>query len=384
MRHVLNGDILTIFLEGELNSYNAESIGAEIDGIIKGKSFKNLVLDLERLRYISSAGLRVVLKLRQQFENLSVINASLEVYDVFQMTGFTSMLNISKALRKIDINGAEVIGDGFFSTVYRLDKDTIVKVFNRTSDPEQIERELRLAKEAFILGVPTAISFDIVKAGDKLGVVFEMLDCMSLKTAVLTDTNRYPEYLKKYADLLKKINTTECFNPIIPNIKEKYLEKVEYVKPFLEEKYYSKVKKLIESIEERKTFVHGDCHFKNIMVQNGELLLIDMDTLSVGHPIFELAAICAPYCLFNEDDPGNSEKFFGVTEEQANGLYNALLNTYFGKDDKDIKNKIRLVAYLHMVWWNRINEPNNNKRLEGCRSRLYKLLDEYNDLDIGI
>ncbi len=384
MRHVLNGDILTIFLEGELNSYNAESIGAEIDGIIKGKSFKNLVLDLERLRYISSAGLRVVLKLKQQFDNLSIINASLEVYDVFQMTGFTSMLNISKALRKIDINGAEVIGDGFFSTVYRLDKDTIVKVFNRTSDPEQIERELRLAKEAFILGVPTAISFDIVKAGDKLGVVFEMLDCMSLKTAVLTDTNRYPEYLKKYADLLKKINTTECFNPIIPNIKEKYLEKVEYVKPFLEEKYYSKVKKLIESIEERKTFVHGDCHFKNIMVQNGELLLIDMDTLSVGHPIFELAAICAPYCLFNEDDPGNSEKFFGVTEEQANGLYNALLNTYFGKDDKDIKNKIRLVAYLHMVWWNRINEPNNNKRLEGCRSRLYKLLDEYNDLDIGI
>ncbi len=384
MRHVLNGDILTIFLEGELNSYNAESIGAEIDGIIKGKSFKNLVLDLERLRYISSAGLRVVLKLKQQFDNLSIINASLEVYDVFQMTGFTSMLNISKALRKIDINGAEVIGDGFFSTVYRLDKDTIVKVFNRTSDPEQIERELRLAKEAFILGVPTAISFDIVKAGDKLGVVFEMLDCMSLKTAVLTDTNRYPEYLKKYADLLKKINTTECFNPIIPNIKEKYLEKVEYVKPFLEEKYYSKVKKLIESIEERKTFVHGDCHFKNIMVQNGELLLIDMDTLSVGHPIFELAAICAPYCLFNEDDPGNSEKFFGVTEEQANGLYNALLNTYFGKDDKDIKNKIRLVAYLHMVWWNRINEPTNNKRLEGCRSRLYKLLDEYNDLDIGI
>ena len=384
MRHVLNGDILTIFLEGELNSYNAESIGAEIDGIIKGKSFKNLVLDLERLRYISSAGLRVVLKLKQQFDNLSIINASLEVYDVFQMTGFTSMLNISKALRKIDINGAEVIGDGFFSTVYRLDKDTIVKVFNRTSDPEQIERELRLAKEAFILGVPTAISFDIVKAGDKLGVVFEMLDCMSLKTAVLTDTNRYPEYLKKYADLLKKINTTECFNPIIPNIKEKYLEKVEYVKPFLEEKYYSKVKKLIESIEERKTFVHGDCHFKNIMVQNGELLLIDMDTLSVGHPIFELAAICAPYCLFNEDDPGNSEKFFGVTEEQANGLYNALLNTYFGKDDKDIKNKIRLVAYLHMVWWNRINEPNNNKRLEGCRSRLYKLLDEYNDLDIAI
>ena len=37
-----------------------------------------------------------------------------------------------------------------------------------------------------------------------------------------------------------------------------------------------------------------------------------------------------------------------------------------------------------MVWWNRINEPNNEVRLKGCRSRLYDLLDKIDDLDIGI
>ena len=120
------------------------------------------------------------------------------------------------------------------------------------------------------------------------------------------------------------------------------------------------------------------------MVQNGELLLIDMDTLSVGHPIFELAAIYAPYCAFNEDEPGNSLKFFGIDDKKATGLYNELINLYFGKDDKVIKDKIKLVGYIHMVWWNRVNEPSNNVRLEGCRSRLYKLLDEYDDLNIGI
>ena len=120
------------------------------------------------------------------------------------------------------------------------------------------------------------------------------------------------------------------------------------------------------------------------MVQNGELLLIDMDTLSVGHPIFELAAIYAPYCAFNEDDPGNSERFFGMKDEDACELYNSVLNLYFGKDDSVIKDKIKLLSYIHMVWWNRTNEPNNNVRLEGCRSRLYCLLDKYNDLDIGI
>ena len=384
MKFELNKDVLTIYLEGEFNSSNAEQIGQEIDKIVSKEKFNKLVIDLAKVSYISSAGLRVFLRLKQRFDNYSIINASLEVYDVFQMTGFTNMMDIKKALRKVDVSHAEIIGEGYFSTVYRLDKDTIVKVFNRTSDADQIQRELRLAKEAFVLGVPTAISFDIVQAGTKLGVMFEMLDCASLKNVLLEDKKHYQENLKKYAMLLKKINTTECLNPEIPDIKKLYFKKLEEIKEYLEDKYYQKAKKLLESIPDRKTFVHGDCHFKNIMVQNGEFLLIDMDTLSVGHPIFELAAIYAPYCAFNEDEPGNSVKFFGIKDEDAKNLYNTVLDLYFGKDIKEGKDKIRLLSYIHMVWWNRVNEPNNNVRLEGCRSRLYELLDKFNDLDIGI
>ncbi len=384
MKYNLKNEILTLYLEGELNSSNSEDVGEEIEEITSSKEFNKIVFDLENLHYISSAGLRTILRVKQQHDDVSLINASLEVYDVFQMTGFTSIMNVQKALKKIDVSNADVIGEGFFSTVYRFNKDTIVKVFNRTSDTEQIERELRLAKEAFVLGIPTAISFDIVKVGDKLGVCFEMLDCMSLKTALLTDKANYETYLKKYAELLKKINTTECFNPAIPNIKEQYYKKLDKIGSYLDEAHFAKAKALIDSIPERKTFVHGDCHFKNIMVQHDELLLIDMDTLSVGHPIFELAAIYAPYCAFNEDDPTNSEKFFGISREEASKLYNDVLNLYFGKDDPIIKDKIRIVSYIHMVWWNRVNEPNNNVRLEGCKKRLIELLDKYNDLDIGI
>ena len=117
------------------------------------------------------------------------------------------------------------------------------------------------------------------------------------------------------------------------------------------------------------------------MIQQGEFILIDMDTLSVGHPIFELAALYAPYCAFNEDEPGNSERFFGIKNEDAIRLYNATLDRYFGKDDKVIKDKIRIVSYIHMLWWNRTNEPENEVRLKGCRERLYKLLDQYDDVN---
>ena len=174
-----NGSNLIIFLEGQINSYNADNVEKEIISIVENEQFKKLLLDFSDVSYISSAGLRIVLKLKQKFNNVSVINTSLEVYDVFSMTGFVNIMEVKKALRRVFISGAEMIGSGYYSSVYRINKDTIIKVFNFVDDEEQIARELRLAKEAFILGIPTAISFDIVRVDNKLGVCFEMLDCDS-------------------------------------------------------------------------------------------------------------------------------------------------------------------------------------------------------------
>ena len=385
MKTTLENNVLTIYLGGEINSYNADNIEKEIKDIVEKQKFERLVLDFSSVSYVSSAGLRIILKLKQQYNNFAVVETSLEVYDIFSMTGFTNIMEIKKGLKRVYLSGAEVIGDGYYSTVYRIDKDTIIKVFNRVSDPEQIERELKLAKEAFILGIPTAISFDIVKVDDdKLGVRFEMLDCESLKNMVIKYPERMGEFLDKYAALLKKMNTTECFNPNIPDMKKAYLTKLSKIEEWLPKDAYEKLVKMFNAIPERKTLIHGDCHFKNIMVQKDELLLIDMDTLSVGYPIFELAAIYAPYVAFNEDDPGNSERFFGIKDEDALKLYNALIKRYFDNEDQAIRDKIKIVGYVHMIRWNRNNEPENTKRLEGCKERLLKLLENYNDLGIGV
>ena len=385
MRFALKEKELTLYLEGELNSYNADNVEKEIDDTLNDQSFEKLVLDFSRISYISSAGLRVILKLKQKYNDISVVETSLEVYDIFSMTGFTNIMDIKKGLKRVYLSGAQVIGDGYYSTVYRIDKDTIIKVFNRVSDPEQIERELKLAKEAFVLGIPTAISFDIVRVDDgKLGVRYEMLDCMSLKNAYIEYPDKFEELTNKYAVLLKKMNTTECFDPNIPDKKAAYLTKLDKIREFIPDEAYTKLVKMFKTIPERNTLIHGDCHFKNIMVQNGELLLIDMDTLSVGYPIFEFAALYAPYCAFNEDEPGNSMQFFGISDEKVEALYDELLNRYFDKVTDEIRDKIKIVGYVHMIRWTTNNQPENVKRVNGCKERLLKLLDKYEDLDIGL
>lgn len=383
MRFAQTDDTLTLYFEGEVNSVNAEDVEKDIIETLKHKSFKLLSLDFAKLIYVSSAGLRVILKLKQQYKDVAIEEASSAVYDVLAMTGFVNIMTVHKAMVTIDVTGAEIVGDGFFSTVYRIDKDTIVKVFNRVTDANQIERELSLSKQAFILGIPTAISYDIVKVDTRLGVRFEMLDCDSLKNLYVKEPNRYDELTEKYVHLLKTINGTEALDPSLPSIRAFYFRKLELVKDVIGADAYQKLFKLLSDMDDPHTFVHGDCHFKNIMVQKGELILIDMDTLSYGSPVFELAAIYAPYIAFEEDDPGNNERFLEVTSEFSKKLYTDLIRGYLGKQDieKELE-KIRVVAYLHMVWWTISNTPDNTARLEGNKKRLLELLERVHDLKV--
>ena len=89
------GDKLTISLEGQLDTNSAQDLEEMIDDAIKG--IRHLVFDLEKLTFISSAGLRILLYAKKQIGGrgkMEIINISHVVYEVFEVTGFAGMLGI--------------------------------------------------------------------------------------------------------------------------------------------------------------------------------------------------------------------------------------------------------------------------------------------------
>ena len=96
MKYTLEKEILTIFLEGELNSYTSEDVDKEIETVLKNNKFESIVLDCENLKYISSAGLRIIVRLKQQCRNITVRKPSNSVYDIFKMVGFDNIVKIEK------------------------------------------------------------------------------------------------------------------------------------------------------------------------------------------------------------------------------------------------------------------------------------------------
>ena len=171
---------LVISIKGRIDSTNAPELENEIRKVREGQQDLSVVIDCEELEYISSAGLRVLLRLQQETGDLKLINVSSEVYEVFDMTGFAEIMEVHKAYRTISVEGCEVIGEGANGKIYRIDLDTIVKVYLNPDALPEINRERELAHIAFVLGVPTAIPYDVVRIeGGGYGSVFELLDAES-------------------------------------------------------------------------------------------------------------------------------------------------------------------------------------------------------------
>lgn len=88
---------LIVELPLEISNGNAADVEQELaDIFLQNDAAERIVLDAGRTRYITSAGLRVILKLVKMDKPVSVINASPSVYEVFEVSGFINLIPVQK------------------------------------------------------------------------------------------------------------------------------------------------------------------------------------------------------------------------------------------------------------------------------------------------
>ena len=88
-------DVNTIVLSGRLDTVTAPQLEAELEKILSDSDA--LVLDMANLEYISSAGLRVILKAQKAMNTkgtMKLIHVGESIMEVFDITGFSDFLNI--------------------------------------------------------------------------------------------------------------------------------------------------------------------------------------------------------------------------------------------------------------------------------------------------
>lgn len=108
IREEKSGDVLILRLKGRLDAISTPGAEKKVFDFINTGQYK-LILDFSGIDYISSAGMRMLLsttkKLKGMSGHLVICNITNNVMDVFKMSGFDHVLELSKteqdALHKI-------------------------------------------------------------------------------------------------------------------------------------------------------------------------------------------------------------------------------------------------------------------------------------------
>ena len=378
---------MTLYMEGRIDTANAPAVQQKVEEILAGHAPVCIVIDAEKLDYISSAGLRVILKLIKKVRDVRMINVSPDVYEILEVTGFTELMTVEKAYRVFDVTGCEVIGEGANGMIYRLSPDLIIKVYKNADSLEDIKREQELSRTAFVLGIPTAISFDVVKVGDTYGSVFELLNAKSFAELLRDDPSMVDFVAEKTVELAKTLHSTDAPKNL-PRQSDTAREWLKEAEGELDEAHLAKLARLIDAIPETGTMMHGDLHIKNIMMHGDEALLIDMDTLCTGHPIYELAFIYNAYEGFGICDKTIFKKFLAVDADTVAKLLHRILALYLDTDDEsrisEVKVKASVIGLLRVlrrtIRVSGTDSPEGRELIDACRDSIYRSIDHLDTL----
>ncbi len=236
--------------------------------------------------------------------------------------------------RQISIEGCKLIGMGAHGKVYRIGPDEIVKVYREDIPLSKIQAEKEKSRKALILGLPTAISFDIVKVGKNYGAVYELIDAESTEKYIGRSRENLDRFISMSVELLKFIHSIKVNKDEFPDMKADHLKWLENARELLGDDKADRIKGIIEEVPDTETLLHGDFHIKNIIISKGEPMLIDMDTLCYGDPVFDLATISNSYYSFPRMAADAATGFLGISVEDADHIWQQTLKLYHPEMDK--------------------------------------------------
>ena len=320
------GDRRTVVITGNLDSSTAPKLEAQLD--VTG--VREIVVDFTECPYISSAGIRILLMAHRRMAaaggKFIARNLSPTVREIFELTGISRVITITKTAREISIEGRELLSSGVCGDCFRLDDETVVKLYKDGVDLGMAELEKRYAQAAFVLGIPTAVSYDVVTCGTRSGIVFELLNAELFSAVIRRDPQQIDQHAKRLADLATNLHAAKGDEDVLPRLKDRIRDYINQLHGVFEPAEIALLLARLEVIPDADTCVHFDLHSSNIMEQDGELVIIDMGDFSIGSNYFDIGLL---YLIYGLPELGICALATKIDTAQGVQFWNSFAAHYF-------------------------------------------------------
>ena len=294
-----------------------------------------------------------------------------------------------RAYKEVSLEGCRLLGSGQKGEVYRYDDELVIKVFNRSNTYKDVEREIALSRKAFVLGIPTAISFGIVSVGKRYGAMYELLDADTLTTCIARNPSDLDYYAGVMASLARTIHASQAGEKDgFPDVRDRYREYIARGIARCDEKLAGRCLERLSRIPATNHLVHGDFHTNNVFLQNSEPLLIDMDRVARGDPIFELGDMYLYYCASpGERGPEDIAPYLGLPCRICRQFFQLFIRHYLQTEDenriREVTDKAAWLGNIRLInhyWKNGFPQKEARREIDILLSKTQKLLETLTEI----
>ena len=190
-------------------------------------------------------------------------------------------------VREFDPTGRTIVCDHLDMTVWDVGDGRIVRSGDRTATFEKALRSFKLYETAYRSTGMTPRPYEVVHVDQRYGVMVEYVRGFSLGFHLTLGIYSPIEAGELLGDISLRMHGIELREGY--DMQALFIGMARCIEPHLPARHAERLVELISSIPPRDTLLHGDIHAGNVIINRSGAHLIDMDTISFGHPVFDLA-----------------------------------------------------------------------------------------------
>jgi len=352
-----------------------------LEARVRWEGATEVVFDFAACRFLSSAGVRSVLHAHHRLVGsggrLRVVNLSPDVAGVFDVTGLSRILQLEPASdaapapREISIEGQTPISEGVCGECYRIGPEQIVKLYREGVSAAVAEQEKRLARQALVMGIPTAISFEMVTCRGRVGVVYELLEAELFSEVIRREPDAVERHAAMLLDIVRSVHAARRGLEDLPILADRVRRNIESLRGEIPDADVDLLHRRLEEMPGPEHCVHFDLHSSNIMLRRGEPVIIDMGDLSRGSHWYDVALL---FMIYGLPELGFSELATGIPVEHGRRLWRVFERLYLegrGRADRAYFDANRhFLASLRLICAFEIAPARRTRHLQIIREHL--------------
>ena len=188
-----------------------------------------------------------------------------------------------------DLSSLQMLGQGNTAEIYAYENNRILKLFRNGMPLPPILNEYRMAGiiQCSLDCVPKA--YELVSYNERYGIIYEQIKGTDLLKIMLRHPFQLERYARKLAQIHADIHQAEIH--VQYSVKEKLIRDIDSSGDLTAEEK-SRIKLYMEQLPEGSRICHFDYHPGNIMIRDGEPVVIDWMTACTGDAAADTARTC--------------------------------------------------------------------------------------------